>query len=165
MLILLALPATPFAERLAKVCPEPPAGVVALVGEARLDQAKAMAKKVGAKLHVVPASRYIGETEKNLARLFARAESKGWILFFDEADALFGKRSEVKDAHDRYANMESRLRKLKQLVLVGLRRAPTSKRLRLRATVPAKAPQPWARVCPPAKKVKKAKKAPLIPRR
>lgn len=51
-------------------------------------------------------SKYIGETEKNLELLFARAEDKGWILFFDEADALFGKRSEVKDAHDRYANQE-----------------------------------------------------------
>ena len=51
-------------------------------------------------------SKYIGETEKNLAALFERAEAKGWILFFDEADSLFGKRSEVKDAHDRYANQE-----------------------------------------------------------
>ncbi len=51
-------------------------------------------------------SKYIGETEKNLAKLFARAESKGWILFFDEADALFGKRTGTKDAHDRYANQE-----------------------------------------------------------
>jgi SpoVK/Ycf46/Vps4 family AAA+-type ATPase len=49
-------------------------------------------------------SRYIGETEKNLDTLFARAEEQGWILFFDEADALFGKRTEVKDSHDRYAN-------------------------------------------------------------
>jgi len=51
-------------------------------------------------------SKYIGETEKNLRRLFDAAESGGVILFFDEADALFGKRSEVKDAHDRYANIE-----------------------------------------------------------
>lgn len=51
-------------------------------------------------------SKYIGETEKNLAKVFDQAEHKGWILFFDEADALFGKRSETKDAHDRYANQE-----------------------------------------------------------
>lgn len=51
-------------------------------------------------------SKFIGETEKNLASLFAKAESKGWILFFDEADALFGKRTSVRDAHDRYANQE-----------------------------------------------------------
>ena len=51
-------------------------------------------------------SKYIGETEKNLARIFEEAEDSNAILFFDEADALFGKRSEVKDAHDRYANLE-----------------------------------------------------------
>jgi MoxR-like ATPase len=51
-------------------------------------------------------SKYIGETEKNLRRVFDAAEESGCILFFDEADALFGKRSEVKDSHDRYANIE-----------------------------------------------------------
>jgi len=51
-------------------------------------------------------SRYIGETEKNLRRVFDAAEESGAILLFDEADALFGKRSEVKDSHDRYANIE-----------------------------------------------------------
>jgi hypothetical protein len=51
-------------------------------------------------------SKYIGETEKNLDRVFASADGSNAILFFDEADALFGKRSEVKDAHDRYANVE-----------------------------------------------------------
>ena len=51
-------------------------------------------------------SKFIGETEKNLANLFARAENKDWILFFDEADALFGKRTNVRDAHDKYANQE-----------------------------------------------------------
>ncbi len=51
-------------------------------------------------------SKYIGETEKNLCKLFDAAEEGGSILFFDEADALFGKRSEVKDSHDRYANIE-----------------------------------------------------------
>jgi SpoVK/Ycf46/Vps4 family AAA+-type ATPase len=52
-------------------------------------------------------SKYIGETEKNLSRIFAEAEDSNAVLFFDEADALFGKRSEVKDAHDRYANIET----------------------------------------------------------
>jgi len=51
-------------------------------------------------------SKYIGETEKNLEQLFAAAETSGAVLLFDEADALFGKRSEVKDSHDRYANIE-----------------------------------------------------------
>ena len=54
--------------------------------------------------HVV--SKYIGETEKNLKKIFQEAETSNAILFFDEADALFGKRSEVKDSHDRYANIE-----------------------------------------------------------
>jgi SpoVK/Ycf46/Vps4 family AAA+-type ATPase len=51
-------------------------------------------------------SKYIGETEKNLSRLFEQARDKGWILFFDEADALFGKRTAIRDAHDKYANQE-----------------------------------------------------------
>jgi SpoVK/Ycf46/Vps4 family AAA+-type ATPase len=51
-------------------------------------------------------SKYIGETEKNLDRIFGAAEGSNAILFFDEADALFGKRSEVGDSHDRYANIE-----------------------------------------------------------
>lgn len=51
-------------------------------------------------------SKYIGETEKNLEAIFSQAEDRDWILFFDEADALFGKRTQVKDAHDRFANQE-----------------------------------------------------------
>lgn len=51
-------------------------------------------------------SKYIGETEKNLEKVFLKAENKNWILFFDEADALFGKRTGVQNAHDRYANQE-----------------------------------------------------------
>ncbi len=51
-------------------------------------------------------SKYIGETEKNLSQLFDKASNKDWILFFDEADALFGKRTNVRDAHDKYANQE-----------------------------------------------------------
>lgn len=51
-------------------------------------------------------SKYIGETEKNLSKIFDAAENNNWILFFDEADALFGKRADVKDSHDKYANQE-----------------------------------------------------------
>lgn len=51
-------------------------------------------------------SKYIGETEKNLEKVFSKAENKDWILFFDEADALFGKRTNIQSSHDRYANQE-----------------------------------------------------------
>ena len=72
--------------------------------------AQAVAHDTGRELYRIDlsavVSKYIGETEKNLDRLFDSADSKQWILFFDEADALFGKRSEVKDSHDRYANIE-----------------------------------------------------------
>lgn len=51
-------------------------------------------------------SKYIGETEKNLSRIFDRAEHKDWLLFFDEADALFGKRTNVQSSHDKFANQE-----------------------------------------------------------
>lgn len=69
-------------------------------------------------------SPYIGETEKNLERIFRAANSSGAILFFEEADALFGKRSEVKDSHDRYANLEldellRRLNSFSDTVLFG----------------------------------------------
>lgn len=71
--------------------------------------AEMLAKKMGVGLLRVDLdkliSKYIGETEKNLRQIFKRAEAQGAILFFDEADSLFGKRSEVKDAHDRYANI------------------------------------------------------------
>ena len=77
---------------------------------ARLAAARKLAVVAGTKLGHVDlervVSKYIGETEKNLAAVFDRAAAMGWILFFDEADALFGKRSDVKDAHDRYANLE-----------------------------------------------------------
>jgi SpoVK/Ycf46/Vps4 family AAA+-type ATPase len=69
-------------------------------------------------------SKYIGETEKNLAKIFDEAETAGAILFFDEADALFGKRSEIKDSHDRYANIEiryllQRIERYKGLVILS----------------------------------------------
>jgi hypothetical protein len=69
-----------------------------------------LAAELGLDLYAVDLSRvvskYIGETEKNLDRIFAQAEDADAMLFFDEADALFGKRSAIKDAHDRYANIE-----------------------------------------------------------
>src|SRR5258706_1912086 len=69
-----------------------------------------LAKELGRDLYRVDlskiVSKYIGETEKNLRQVFAAAQASDSILFFDEADALFGKRSEVKDSHDRYANIE-----------------------------------------------------------
>src|ERR1035437_5030616 len=77
--------------------------------EARFSAARVLARELQLDLYRVDLSavvnKYIGETEKNLRRLFEAAEDGGAILFFDEADALFGKRSEVKDSHDRYANI------------------------------------------------------------
>jgi SpoVK/Ycf46/Vps4 family AAA+-type ATPase len=72
--------------------------------------AEVMAAELGLDLYRIDLSqvvnKYIGETEKNLRRVFDAAEEGGAVLLFDEADALFGKRSEVKDSHDRYANIE-----------------------------------------------------------
>jgi len=72
--------------------------------------AEVIADQLGSPLQPIDlsavSSKYIGETEKNLNRVFDAAEEAGAILFFEEADALFGKRSEVKDSHDRYANIE-----------------------------------------------------------
>ncbi|WP_409473048.1 ATP-binding protein [Streptomyces sp. HC307] len=89
-------------------------GVTALFaggsGTGKTLAAEVMAKELGLDLFVVDlsqvVSKYIGETEKNLRRVFDAAERGGALLLFDEADALFGKRSEVKDSHDRYANLE-----------------------------------------------------------
>lgn len=70
-----------------------------------------VAADLGLDLYVVQLSsvvdKYVGETEKNLERIFTEADRTDAVLLFDEADAVFGKRSEVKDAHDKYANMES----------------------------------------------------------
>jgi len=80
-------------------------------GTGKTMSAMIMAKAMNAELYRIDLSRmvskYIGETEKNLHDVFEEAQLSGAILFFDEADALFGKRSEVKDAHDKYANMET----------------------------------------------------------
>lgn len=98
-----------FAERLAL-----PGGVSALFygpsGTGKTLAAEILAYELGLELYRIDlsgvVSKYIGETEKNLGRIFAAAEDSNAILFFDEADALFGKRSEVRDSHDRYANLE-----------------------------------------------------------
>lgn len=71
-------------------------------------------------------SRYIDETEKNLNHLFDKAEQKDWVLFFDEADALLGKRTEIKDVHDRYATLETnyllqRMEAYKGLIILSSR--------------------------------------------
>jgi hypothetical protein len=95
-----------------KVAPVP--GVSALFagesGTGKTLAAEVIAKNLGLILYKVDlssvVSKYIGETEKNLGSIFEEAQSSNAILFFDEADALFGKRSEVKDARDRYANIE-----------------------------------------------------------
>jgi AAA+ superfamily predicted ATPase len=89
-------------------------GLVALFagesGTGKTLAAEAVANDVALDLYRIDlasvVSKYIGETEKNLKRLFDAAEASGAVLLFDEADALFGKRSEVKDSHDRYANIE-----------------------------------------------------------
>ncbi|NLU68206.1 ATP-binding protein [Streptomyces sp. HNM0574] len=89
-------------------------GVTALFagssGTGKTLAAEVMARELGLDLFIIDlsqvVSKYIGETEKNLRKVFDAAELGGALLLFDEADALFGKRSEVKDSHDRYANLE-----------------------------------------------------------
>lgn len=79
-------------------------------GTGKTMAAEIIANELGLDLYKIDLSsvisKYIGETEKNLAHIFAEAETSNAILFFDEADAIFGKRSEVRDSHDRYANIE-----------------------------------------------------------
>jgi SpoVK/Ycf46/Vps4 family AAA+-type ATPase len=92
-------------------------------------------------------SKYIGETEKNLERIFEEAGSSGAALLFDEADALFGKRSGVKDSHDRYANIEvayllQRLEEFSGLAILATNRRQNIdpaflRRIRYAATFPA----------------------------
>jgi len=82
----------------------PPGTGKTMAAEVLANEAKLDLYKIDLSIVV---SKYIGETEKNLKTIFKEAETSNCILFFDEADALFGKRSEVKDAHDRYANIET----------------------------------------------------------
>jgi SpoVK/Ycf46/Vps4 family AAA+-type ATPase len=94
--------------------PEATQGTLALFsgprGAGKTMAAEIMARELGFSIFRVNlnkvVNKYIGETEKNLARVLMTAEKKKAVLLFDEADALFGKRSEVKDSHDRYANIE-----------------------------------------------------------
>ncbi|MDH6141860.1 hypothetical protein P3T35_003881 [Kitasatospora sp. GP30] len=90
-------------------------GVIALFagesGTGKTMSAEVVAAELGMELYVVDLStvvdKYVGETEKNLERIFTEASRVNGVLLFDEADAIFGKRSQVKDAHDRHANVES----------------------------------------------------------
>ena len=90
------------------------AGITALFygppGTGKTMGAEVIASELGLDLYKIDlstmVSKYIGETEKNLEKIFTEAESSNAILFFDEADAIFGKRSEVKESHDRYANIQ-----------------------------------------------------------
>jgi hypothetical protein len=79
-------------------------------GTGKTMSAEVIARELGLDLYKIDlsmvVSKYIGETEKNLGKIFDEAQSSSAVLFFDEADSIFGKRSEVKDSHDRYANME-----------------------------------------------------------
>jgi len=79
-------------------------------GAGKLLAARLIADDLGLAMWQIPSAtlvgRYIGETEKNLARVFDRAAQTGWVLFFDEADALFGKRSGLSSSNSRYANQE-----------------------------------------------------------
>jgi SpoVK/Ycf46/Vps4 family AAA+-type ATPase len=79
-------------------------------GTGKTMAAEVLASELGLDLYTVDLAtvvdKYVGETEKNLDRIFAEAERVNGVILFDEADALFGKRSEVSDAHDRYANVE-----------------------------------------------------------
>jgi AAA+ superfamily predicted ATPase len=109
-------------------------------------------------------NKYIGETEKNLARVFNAAESSGAVLLFDEADALFGKRSDVKDARDRYANLEvayllARMESYRGVAVLTTNLASTLDRAflrRLRFVVPFPFPdmaarkQLWQKAFPPS---------------
>jgi SpoVK/Ycf46/Vps4 family AAA+-type ATPase len=120
----------------------------ASVAEALGDQLHLPVKRIDLSQVV---SRYIGETEKNLARVFAEAEGRDWLLFFDEADALFGRRTGVKDAHDRYANPEmsyflNRLENSTASVVVAARRKHSldpafMRRLRMSVVTPLPLPK------------------------
>ena len=103
-------------------------------GAGKTAAAEFLARTLGVALYRIDlrevVGKYVGATEKRLRRLFDRVEASGAILLFDEADALFGKRSQVKDSHDRYANIEvsyllERLETFQGLVILTSNRRPT----------------------------------------
>jgi hypothetical protein len=137
-------------------------------GTGKTMAAEVLARELGLDLYRIDlsavVSKYIGETEKNLKQVFDSAEEGGVLLLFDEADALFGKRSEVRDSHDRYANIEvgyllQRMEEYQGLAILttNLKSAldPAFQR-RLRFTVNFPFPDPaqreaiWRKVFPPA---------------
>jgi SpoVK/Ycf46/Vps4 family AAA+-type ATPase len=135
----------------------------------RRAHAASVALAAGAELRVVGletlVGKYIGETEKNLDTALASAEQDGVVLLFDEADALFRKRSEVKDSHDKYANQEvayvySRLIAQPDLVVVGVREVPKVEKdeparfdavFSIGGANPPEPVRPWARLCWPSR--------------
>jgi SpoVK/Ycf46/Vps4 family AAA+-type ATPase len=115
----------------------PDRGIIALFtgpsGTAKTMTAEVLARDLHLELYRIDltrvASKYIGETEKIVSRIFTEGAASHAILFFDEADALFEKRSEVKDSHDRYANIEAtyflqRLEEHRGLVIIGTKAPP-----------------------------------------
>lgn len=119
-------------DRQSEIKRSPDRGIIALFtgasGTGKTMAAEVLARDLHRELYRIDltrvVSKYIGETEKNLSRLFTEAAASGAILFFDEADALFGKRSEVKDSHDRYANIEvsyfcQRMQEHRGLIIIG----------------------------------------------
>lgn len=136
----------------------------------RRAHAAAVAFAAGGELQVVAMSsvvgKYVGETEKNLDAALAAAATSGAVLFFDEADALFRKRTDVKDSHDKYANQEvsylyTRLLALPDLVVLGVREPPKNDEPKAKPrfdalfTIGGVAPpdpvKPWARLCWPSR--------------
>jgi hypothetical protein len=97
--------------------------VIVLEGEQRHRKqlAQALADQMGYRIDLgLVTSKYIGETEKNLESLFAGANHPRSILFFDEADSLFGSRTEVKDSHDRYANLFREIFSFQGVLMIGV---------------------------------------------
>jgi SpoVK/Ycf46/Vps4 family AAA+-type ATPase len=149
------------------------AGWMVVIAGSDADERRAHAATVahaaGAELKLVAmgsvVGKYIGETEKNLDVLLAAAEKDGALLFFDDADALFGKRTDVKDAHDKYANQEvsylyKRLLALPDLVVVGVLEVPGAEKdarpgfdavFEIAAANPPEPIRPWVRLCWPSR--------------
>ena len=97
--------------------------VIVIEGEHRhrIQLAQALANQMGYRMDLgLVTSKYIGETEKNVRSLFAGANNPRSILFFDEADSLLGSRTEVKDAHDRYANLFREIFSFQGVLMVGV---------------------------------------------